>query len=340
MKKHLLPARGKFYKANLHTHTNVSDGIFSPAEIKERFKAEGYSVVAYTDHEVMVPHEELRDDGFLPITSIEISVTDGAWRSYCKCYHLNIYSPIPARSTTAVFCDSAVWGNARAYVTEEMKQAGMSERRCTKEFIQSIIDAANGEGCLVSYNHPVWSLQNYTDYSGLKGFWGVEWHNTGCTRAGYADTAQPIKDLLAEGERRVFPLATDDCHGKDDCFGGWVQIKAPSLEYDAIFNALSKGNFYSSNGPAIKSLYLEDAKVTVKTSAARRISVISDQRWTKSINADGKLVTGATFDLQKFIENAKSAPEGHNTYFRLEVIDKAGHVALTRAYFLDDLGLI
>ncbi|MBQ8371878.1 MAG: hypothetical protein IJX38_02935 [Clostridia bacterium] len=92
-------------------------------------------------------------------------MTDGAWRSYCKCYHLNIYSPNLARSTTAAFCESAVWGNARAYVTEEMKKAGMSERRYTKEFIQSIIDTANEEGCLVSYNHPVWSLRNYTDYS-------------------------------------------------------------------------------------------------------------------------------------------------------------------------------
>ncbi|MBQ8371877.1 MAG: hypothetical protein IJX38_02930 [Clostridia bacterium] len=64
MKRYLLPARGKFYKANLHTHTNVSDGIFSPAEIKERFKAKGYSVTAYTDHEVMVPHEEFATMAF------------------------------------------------------------------------------------------------------------------------------------------------------------------------------------------------------------------------------------------------------------------------------------
>ena len=66
MKKYLLPRLGKFYKANMHTHTTVSDGKLSPAEAKEAFKSKGYSIVAFTDHEVMVPHPELRDEDFLP----------------------------------------------------------------------------------------------------------------------------------------------------------------------------------------------------------------------------------------------------------------------------------
>ena len=43
MKKYLLPEKGTFYKANLHTHTTVTDGKFSPEEIKEIYKAHGYS---------------------------------------------------------------------------------------------------------------------------------------------------------------------------------------------------------------------------------------------------------------------------------------------------------
>ena len=34
MKKYLIPNTGKFYKANLHCHTTISDGKFSPEEIK------------------------------------------------------------------------------------------------------------------------------------------------------------------------------------------------------------------------------------------------------------------------------------------------------------------
>ena len=38
MKKYLLPEKGNFYKANLHAHTNMSDGRDTPEEVKEIFK--------------------------------------------------------------------------------------------------------------------------------------------------------------------------------------------------------------------------------------------------------------------------------------------------------------
>ena len=55
MKTYLLPKEGNFYKANLHCHTTVSDGKRTPEEIKELYMRNGYSIVAYTDHEVLIP---------------------------------------------------------------------------------------------------------------------------------------------------------------------------------------------------------------------------------------------------------------------------------------------
>ena len=40
MKKYLLPRTGKFYKANLHCHSTVSDGKLTPAELKEAYKVD------------------------------------------------------------------------------------------------------------------------------------------------------------------------------------------------------------------------------------------------------------------------------------------------------------
>ena len=34
MRKYLLPENGNFYKANLHCHTDVSDGAKTPEEVK------------------------------------------------------------------------------------------------------------------------------------------------------------------------------------------------------------------------------------------------------------------------------------------------------------------
>ena len=74
MRKYLLPETGNFYKANLHCHTNCSDGKLSPKEVKELYKANGYSVVAYTDHNIMVDHSDLDDDGFLALSGYEFNV--------------------------------------------------------------------------------------------------------------------------------------------------------------------------------------------------------------------------------------------------------------------------
>ena len=74
MRKYLLPEAGTFYKANLHCHSTVSDGRLSPEEVKNVYKKKGYSVVAFTDHDVLVPHPELDDEDFLPLNGYEIEV--------------------------------------------------------------------------------------------------------------------------------------------------------------------------------------------------------------------------------------------------------------------------
>ena len=45
----LLPEAG-YYKANLHCHTTLSDGEFTPEQIKAAYQEQGYSIVAFTDH--------------------------------------------------------------------------------------------------------------------------------------------------------------------------------------------------------------------------------------------------------------------------------------------------
>ena len=71
IRKYLLPQAGNFYKANLHSHSTITDGKLAPQEMKELYKSKGYSVIAYTDHDVMIPHHELTDDTFLALTGFE-----------------------------------------------------------------------------------------------------------------------------------------------------------------------------------------------------------------------------------------------------------------------------
>ena len=74
MKKYLLPPEGQFYKANLHCHSTVSDGRWSPERIKAEYMARGYSVIAYTDHDVLIPHQDLTDESFVALSGYELEI--------------------------------------------------------------------------------------------------------------------------------------------------------------------------------------------------------------------------------------------------------------------------
>ena len=71
MKKYLLPHGTNAYKANLHAHTNISDGALTSEQVKDLYKSNGYSVVAYTDHDLLIPHDELTDKDFLALPGFE-----------------------------------------------------------------------------------------------------------------------------------------------------------------------------------------------------------------------------------------------------------------------------
>ena len=334
MKKYLLPKEGQFYKSNLHMHTNISDGNMSVEETKKVYMEKGYSIVAYTDHEIMVPHNELSDDNFLAITSTEISVNDryDCDFTFVKCYHLNLYSKEPNKDFFATFDKERIClEHSKKYISNEQKKHNYS--RIYDVFdVNNVIKMANDNQCLVSYNHPVWSCQDYSDYIDLKGLWAVEWFNTGCYLAGYKDNMNPIDDLLKKGER-VFPIATDDAHSINDCFGGFTMIKALNLKYDSIYEALKKGDFYSSTKPLIEELYFEDGCVYIKTSKVKMIYLSTDSRYRMCLKSD-ELISEGVFDINHYLNSNNI---NKHKYFRISLVDEYGNEAHTRAYFLDEI---
>lgn len=72
----LLPAAGRFYKANLHCHTVLSDGRWTKEQVKAEYQRRGYSIVAFTDHRHYGWHPELMDDGFVPLAAYEADLNE------------------------------------------------------------------------------------------------------------------------------------------------------------------------------------------------------------------------------------------------------------------------
>ncbi|MBQ6314591.1 MAG: PHP domain-containing protein, partial [Mogibacterium sp.] len=71
-------------KKDLHIHTCYSDGIFTPEEVVDRWKAEGYKLIAITDHDGMdgsiIGMDYARGSGIMFISGIEFDSEDALGR--------------------------------------------------------------------------------------------------------------------------------------------------------------------------------------------------------------------------------------------------------------------
>ena len=253
MKKYLFQNNKNIYKANLHCHTTVSDGNLTPEQIKEIYKAKGYSIIAFTDHDTLQNQSHLNDDSFLAINSCEVGLspsTPDEFYGKDKVYHFNLYSTDP---------------NAAA--TPPPLQMDYSDISAINQYIKE----RNDEGYLVCYNHPYWSLQTYADYSGLKGCFAMEIYNHGCEVGdGYYGYHPQVYDEMLRCNNRLYCFSTDDNHNSPnlnypdkDSFGGFVMINSGSLDYMEIMDSLKEGDFYSSQGPELYEISIEDNKLRV-----------------------------------------------------------------------------
>ncbi|MBE7054318.1 MAG: PHP domain-containing protein [Ruminococcaceae bacterium] len=333
MKKFLLPKEGNFYKANLHCHSNNSDGRLSPEEIKKIYKEKGYSIVAYTDHDILLDHQDLKDDTFLPLNGFEIEVNEDKEGPFClkKSSHMclialdedNLIQPCYHRT-------KYLFGNA-PNLRDQIKYDETLpdfERQHNSECVSEIMQTGREKGFFVTYNHPTWSLDDYMDYTNYSGMHAMEICNYGSMSFGYDEYNEKEYDDLLRCGKRIYAIGADDNHNKrDDAFGAFTMIKADKLEYKTITNALVDGNFYASQGPKIYELYFEDGKIYVKCSNAKMIRLNTAIRVLKYEKAeDDKFVNEACFEIEK-----------DYGYVRITVVDENGKHANTNAYFTDEL---
>ena len=267
MKKVLFGAKKNFYKANLHCHSNLSDGTFSPEELKKFYKKKGYSILAITDHEVLINHSDLDDKDFLTITSSELAIKEDPNLSTSKKFnmktcHLNIYAKEQSNDYNP--CYSSVYDRycKKSDIVLNVPQVELN-REYNPDSINALIKTANDNGFFVSYNHPVWSLENYKQYSKYEGIWGVEVFNTACSLAGrFEYNINVLRDFLSDG-KRVFVTSGDDNHSKRNQFGTCVMVNADELKYNLVIDSLLNGDFYTSTGPEIFEISVDENKVFI-----------------------------------------------------------------------------
>ncbi len=336
MRKYLLPAAGNFYKANLHCHSNISDGDYSVEELKELYKANGYAVLAYTDHDVFVPHHDLTDKDFLALAGFELQYNEnGVYPASrdAKSSHFCFIAKSPDIVLHPDWNEACVRSAAHSkHLVQYDKSILQKERNHSVECINASVKKARDAGFFITYNHPVWSMDTYKDYIAYEGMYAMEIFNNDCSLLGYNAYVPDIYDDMLRAGKRIYAVAADDNHNKFspqhpkfDSFGGFVMIKAPNLMYETITDALFAGNFYASQGPEIYDLYIEEDTIHITCSNVQMIALNTGRRSTQSVFASrGESLTEAAFTF---------TPE--DTYLRLTIKDREGRCANTSAYFID-----
>ena len=338
--KYLLPKTPQYFKAALHVHTTVSDGRLTPEEVKEAYKTRGFQIVAYTDHEVCIPHPELSDENFLPLTGYEAAFQTPSEQKFLrKTYHLCFISKDPT-NRWQVYDPTFIVGNSGKYA-EQVICDGFESRSYSLEQVNDAIARANAHGFFVTYNHPTWSLQDYTDYAVLKGLWAMEVYNNHCLRIGFDDNNSRIyQDLLNLGNH-MYPLATDDFHRietPDWIAGGWVMVGAEKLEYSSVIKAMEAGDFYASTGPSIHSLTLDSTTLRFSCTDAQSVLLFTHSRHAKEFKAEnGAFTQNGEFDLAPWLNYWKEHDQEDKAFIRLVVIGPDGSRAYTRAYWYNEL---
>lgn len=344
MKKELLPSGVNWYRANFHCHTKHSDGAYTPEQVKEAYKNHGYSIVAYTDHDVLLDHSDLNDDEFLALTSCEYAINQvepqfpkifdvetNDWVRK-KCVHLNIFSKDPHNTFMPATCVDQIWLLKDRY--PDTKCDGYW-REYSKDGINEIIKRCNDAGFLVQLNHPYWSLNEREDYINMKGLWGLEILNYATELETGSEYCPYIyDDMTRNGMYNLVCTMGDDNHnhvGLRESFGGSTFIGAKELKYDQIIEAMERGDVYCASGrdnpPQFLALYVEDNMIKIDCTPCENICINGYGRADRHITRqDGaKDLTHAEFPLRE-----------SDVYFRVTLRDKYGNVAHTHNYFVKD----
>lgn len=336
---YLISPHKQQFKANLHAHSTLSDGRLSPAELKAVYRERGYSILSITDHEAPKDHSELTEEDFLLLTGYEAYIRphpDCRYDVFASEIHMNLFAREPHNET--LICYNPAYCKYLSPAQQEAlaKAGSQCTRKYTVDYINDFIHTANENGYLVSYNHPVWSMESEERILCYEGIFSMEMVNFNSRTLNRMEYNGPLYDKLTRNGKQWFVHAADDNHNKfpfdspqNDSFGAFTMICADELSYDAVIGAMERGDMYASTGPIFKDVSFENGVLHVTCSPVSAVICHIGSKHPASVQVcDGETIGEAHFDISPYAR-----------YVRLTLIDENGRTADTRAYSREELGL-
>lgn len=240
---------GRFWRGNLHTHSDRSDGALPPEEVARRYRDAGYDFLAVTDHfraEYGFPLTDtraLRDDGFTTLLGAELHAPrpefSSEWHIVAVGLPLGFAPPAPGEDGPA------------------------------------LAQRARAAGAFIGMAHPAASLLTLADAESLDAAHAVEVYNALSAREERGDSWH-LTDILLNRGHRLTAYAADDAHFQPHDPPGcaaWVHVRAESLDPDALLAALKSGHYYASTGPELHDIRVHDGQLAVRCSPVRKVLI-------------------------------------------------------------------
>jgi len=320
------------YKANLHTHTMVSDGWMNPQTVVGKYREKGYHILAISDHNaVTYPWEEFSK--FTANNKILNRVSGKMLKPQEEEFIL-------AEELEFKDVNSSDIGMLAIQANELSSHHHMgsffSDHNGTKTEVESLdsITAKNGLAVLFHPGHyhgpdpDRYSLQWYLDlYRKYDHLVGMEVFNCG-RRYPFDDRLWDSILTVMAPVRPVWGFSDDDMHSMRDFGRNWNVFLLPELNLQQVRQAMENGNFYfmyapeGQDGlppPVIESIKVNQRKGKIEIKASQQDSIV----W---ISAGKRIGKGDVFSLKNVQEKIN--------YVRAEIYGKEYSIVCTQPFII------
>ena len=299
---------GRFWRGNLHTHSTLSDGVLDPKSVVDAYKTAGYDFMQLSEHFIgnfdfpIADTRAFRSNNFTTLIGAELHAPETAVGELWHIVAAGLPLDFPRNLD----------GETGAQVSARAAEAG----------------------AFIGIAHPAWSQLTIEDGRAITSAHAVEIYNHGCAIENDRGDGWYLADQMLTEGHRLSAFATDDAHFKTpDHFGGWVHVKAESLDPDALLTSLKKGLYYSSMGPQIHAIEMNGKEISISCSPVDTITVLCGTSRTAIRN--GRAITDASFDLAKLEKGWLLKKQ--SGWFRVVVIDNGGKRAWSNPIWWDEL---
>ena len=296
--------KGKFFKGNLHGHSNKSDGKLTPEDVCAAYIEKGYNFISITDHFLGMFN--------YPITIPELKIKN--------------FTVIPgAELHTSKMENGELWHVLALGLKDKFTQPRQPNFliNTQSENIESLSYRLSECGAFVSLTHPEWNGMTLQDSLKIKEVHAIEIYNHGCAIECDRGSGVAVLDQLLNHGKKVNIIATDDSHFHiDDAAGGWVMVKSEINSEEPLLEALKNGHYYSSQGPDFKNIKVQEGRLEVLCSPVEKIIVSGYGSATIYKHKSG---------MESALFNLALLPQ--KKWLRITIIDKEGNRAWTNPIY-------